>query len=743
MFGYGHQSVFCVRAQSRTMGRGEEINKAVFGVVKRFWIWLMCRDASCCLFVGAVVIISALTICAVLRQQPADHTSSLLQALVEVHGVIFAVFFALVVFPLQLRAEIYSPIVIEAVRRDMQLWLSLTWLGLNLVYDLLFLLVPAPPAVEWLAFLGLIVSLMVVVLLVHHILQIVDTSFLIRKKASEIEAWLGREFGKVTETTAAEITARLESEAPEIVPGTPVLRWFRVPSVVTQELVRRVKPLVEITSSALQRGQVEEAIAGVRAIGHIGAAYAEARRDFSVDFDYFFEWLTSRMLELLRGASGVPSTGFQTALAEASTTIAVTAARIGRNPLQPYNLIVRWPESVLERIVLATAVDELSAAPATACNGLGAIGVELVRVGASTSAVSTARTLSQVARGTMNDSLWWLSQRAISGIASILHVGLGKDGVSSEDNYFLGEMVERMDEILDHYFNLEKPSLEVSWALNPLLSADSPGNLAHSLAVGIRSGVVGRESVSEPHDFVSRLTYSLATRALKGMQPQDRIVTRDLVGQLYEIGFTLEWAWVVEREDDMRKRMQSAFESVLEGLWYITGSSLLAEALESRFVANDTAFVLFSLLGLAVSDILDGRLDSIQYPAKETVNAMIQFAKERLEEGEGQGSLLLFKYLRLLGVWLLMLGLEDEAERLACLAAKGDQVLEYDFWLGGSRYPDERWLGPDWYIWYRPRLDVEGRLAATRETLWGEAEGIAEFERLTREAAAGKEETND
>lgn len=161
---------------------------------------------------------------------------------------------------------------------------------------------------------------------------------------------------------------------------------FKVDDSVCQNIQKMIDPIVNISIKAAKENDEEIFAAGIKEIDRITTNYLNLRKDFTDPYDNFLSYIRDQFHDLTQVAQKAPNQRFIPNIIDSLANMAIATADV--RPMRSdlgHNDLVRGFVTSLERIILSEELlKETSSVPPRGCDKLGQIGIELLRKGFTT-----------------------------------------------------------------------------------------------------------------------------------------------------------------------------------------------------------------------------------------------------------------------------------------------------------------------------------------------------------------------
>lgn len=332
----------------------------------------------------SIIFVGYLTLCG-LRYPLTNEYESLFGTLTQTVGTIVAIFFSLILIPLNQIATKYSPKFLNFLKRDNFFVFILIFSGASLIYDVVFLFYGASYLIT---IAGVFLFALLIVLLgffIFHIIKLSDpyNSILIPSH-DEIVGNLRKQIPRYHKICEANI-AKAFSGNKQLAKENFNLCYLKVDDKVIKHVQEDLLPIREVAIKAIKEFDLEQSKNSVQIIMSIIVHYLYARRNYYSDDDPLLYSVYSEYKIIVQAGNNELKIKLHEFIVECWRRIGLQAAKVNVKILpriqDNLNNLVAWPVKGLVDLSMINLSEMDSYAPGKACEALGDIGAMLMAEG--------------------------------------------------------------------------------------------------------------------------------------------------------------------------------------------------------------------------------------------------------------------------------------------------------------------------------------------------------------------------
>lgn len=366
--------------------------------------------------------------------------NELLSVLASTIGTIVAIFFSLVLIPLNQIASKYSPKFLKYMRRDVFLITAFVYSVAALAYDVIFLLVGASKPVAIAAVIGFGGLLLVLGLSVLHIIKFSNPYYSILMPAHKEIVKTFRKLIPRYKKACVKMTKKTFKGQEDLTKSVDIC-LFRIDEKITNYIQESLLPIREITIKSIKDFDLEQAKNAVQTMMSVILHYLYARREYYSDDDPLLYFLYTEYKLIALAANNELKLRLHEFITDCWRQVGVQAAvvnvkgmkRLGEN----FNSLVIYPVTGLKELCALNLLEMDSYAPGKACDALADIGVQLMREGYDNQAASIVEELEIISKVAEQNGVKNVSGSADYAIMRIYTAGVIFRSSGSKDPYNL------------------------------------------------------------------------------------------------------------------------------------------------------------------------------------------------------------------------------------------------------------------------------------------------------------------
>lgn len=402
----------------------------------------------------------------------ADSYNGLLTTLVTTIGTMVAIFFSLVLIPLNQISSKYSPRFLTYLKRDQFFIGVLTYSVASLLYCTIFTLKGAN------GYIAEAVSLqfgLVVLFLAASWFHVIYIANPLNGILTPFRLEVTKRVRKAIPKYEKRRLKSLMSLSPNTVEVAQQTSKFQVDKAITDYIQRELTPVRQIALKAIKELEVEQATYAIGTLTAIVIDYLKARNQYSFDDDPIL-YTTYTEFKLLSEAANDTELKLQLHqfMVECWQSIGITAAKVNIKGLPQIqnnlNSLVVYPIKALVEICALNFAEVDSYAPTKACEALGDIGVTLMSEGYEQQAAHAVEELARISLVAEKSGINLYAGTANRAIMQIYGAGLGCRNKATPDPqaYSFTLISNSISKLLDSFL-VKKRNVTDNMLLSPLI----------------------------------------------------------------------------------------------------------------------------------------------------------------------------------------------------------------------------------------------------------------------------------
>lgn len=308
--------------------------------------------------------------------------NDLLITLASILGTILAIFFTLVILPVQQISNRYSYKFLTYVLSDRKFKTSFLLFAVILFYYLVFIYYGSSKLIVLLSFLFFVLSLVNLWDLIQHIIKISNPMFSILLPAHD----------KINKETSNALTRFYDdcvknydqfTKGQTEITGSQLCKT-KVDDKIINYIKRHLIPIREIAAKSIRDIDLETAENSLRVMTSVIIHYFKERIEYQDDQDPLMMFIYEEFKILSGMGSKETNLRFHPTIIECWVQIGVQVSKTKLNRgiiPQHLNSLVMWSIKSLKDLCINNFSDDDSYAPSKACNAMGDIGVQLMLEG--------------------------------------------------------------------------------------------------------------------------------------------------------------------------------------------------------------------------------------------------------------------------------------------------------------------------------------------------------------------------
>ncbi len=399
----------------------------------------------------------------------------LLGVLVSTAGTIVAIFFSLILIPLNQIASRYSPKFLSYLKKDWVFISIFVFSFFTLVYDVIFLLLGASQSI---AIAAILLFVVLIFLIGVSLLRVVSLSNPYNSILIPSHKKIVRDFKKSIPKYQKELrkSSKKLFRDSEDIKMTDSLVSFQVDKSITDKIQEDLLPIREVAIKSIRDLDFEQAKNAIQIMMSIMVHYLNARKNFHSDQDPLLYFLYTELKLIAETSKNELKLRLHPFLVECWLEIGIRAAIVNvkdtRRMNNNLNFLVIYPVQALKDLCAFNLQEADSYAPGKACKALGDIGVQLMHEGYDHQAAAIIEELKVISEVSEQQGVKIVSGNANYAIMRIYSAGVSyrNAGMRDDFNYVYQEISKNVDNLLEIFLQKKKTTTD-NMVLSPFIGS--------------------------------------------------------------------------------------------------------------------------------------------------------------------------------------------------------------------------------------------------------------------------------
>jgi len=433
-------------------------------------IWRFTKNALIGTFIGTVGALTVLGLDEPLRD---GAYSELLSVSLGTTGTVIAIFFSLVLIPINQISGRYAPRFFEHLKNDTVFFTTFFYAFLSISYSAFFLYRGANDLIAFSVVLQIAFLFIILYSLwLYSIFLSNPVNGVLLREQKTINKTIKKQIRVTTRRRIRSMTANsitTYSRATE-------LSYFNVDETVTDYLQARLLSFREVAMKALKNGEIEQAKNAIGSMTAIVLNYLKQRKDYTSDDDPTMYFLYTEFKLLAETSSSYElKIKIHPFIAECWNGIGLATTRVNVKGLQRMNnstnSLAYYPVKALEELFLQNLKDSDSTTPGVASKALGDVGVNLISKGYEHQAQQIIDKLATLSKVANKLDINIFSSTSNNALVRIYAMGLINRNDASDDmnDYVYGEINENIQGLLKEILSKKPDVISNQGFLNSLI----------------------------------------------------------------------------------------------------------------------------------------------------------------------------------------------------------------------------------------------------------------------------------
>jgi len=384
-----------------------------------------------------------------LGQELNNQYNDLIIALASILGTIIAIFFTLVIFPIQQISNKYSHKFSAYILKDRKFYLYFCFFSIVLIYYLFFVFYGSSKLIAIMSLLFFLLSLLALWDLIRHVIKISNPVYSILQPAYRM---ITKEIDNSLSRFYRQCVKDFDSYGHLEISGSELCKT-KVDSRIIKYIERQLLPIREIAAKSIRDMDLETAEYSIGTMASVVSNYFEKRRDYQDEQDPILMFIQEELGILSNIGSKEINLRLHPTIIDSWVQIGIQISRVKLNKksMSPnFNALAYWPIKALKDLCIKNFADYDSYAPSKACSAMGDIGVQLMIEGYDNQAAEVVKELSTLSIIAIKSNLSHITNSANYAIMKIYYVGLANRNEGSYDsfNHPYKEINEKINEVI-------------------------------------------------------------------------------------------------------------------------------------------------------------------------------------------------------------------------------------------------------------------------------------------------------
>lgn len=408
-----------------------------------------------------------------LKQGLSDQYENLFGILTQTIGTIVAIFFSLILIPLNQIATKYSPKFLKYLKKDVFFISAFLFSVFVLVYDVLFLFVGSSQPIAIAAIILFVFLIILLGLTVLHIIKLSNPYNSILLPAHKETVKMFRKWMPRYRKACDKMTRRTFKGQDDLKNSIDIC-LFKIDDKITNYIQESLLPIREVAIKAIKDLDLEQAKNAVQTMMSVVVNYLYSRKEYHSDDDPLLYFLYTEYKLIAQAASNELKIRLHPFIVDCWRQVGIQAAvvnvkgmkRLGEN----LNSFVIYPVTGLKELCASNLLEMDSYAPGKACDALADIGVQLMREGYDHQASVIVEELERISVVAEQNGVKNVSGSANYAIMRIYAAGVSFRNFGSKDphNYPYREINKSIDKLLKTFLQ-KKRTVYDNMILSPFI----------------------------------------------------------------------------------------------------------------------------------------------------------------------------------------------------------------------------------------------------------------------------------
>lgn len=599
-----------------------------------------------------------------LQEQMSEKYQEVFSVVLSVAGTIVAIFFSLILIPLDKISERYSPKFLDYLKSDHVFITAFLYSVTLVVYNAYFLINGASNFIAYASSLQLVLLFVVILFLWRRSIFLSNplNSVLIPEQ-DRIIGWTKKAIPRLTKRRIRQMNA-ISPNTREVANSTG---YFRVDDSITDYVKSNLLPLREIALKAINNSEIEQSKNAMGSIAAIVLNYLYQRKDYHDDNDPLMYFIYTEF-KLLANLSNKPELKIvlHPFIVDCWRNIAVQASKVNikgaPRMTRSVNGLVIYPVKALTELHLLNIKEGDSTVPGDVAKALGDIGTTLMVNGYDHQASQTIEELAKLSLVADALNVHVFSTSANYHIMRVYTAGLLNRNKGSEDlyNYVYGEIDKAIRGLLEQQLKKKRDTFDntlspfIGQILDPMQGLNISRSIEYALfGIGLSEMSIkfNLKSVSWNIEYIDKALDALADEDTKywGDQALENLYTSVLIMMSF-LNDAMAKSHILIYKDEPVKNDEiktEVTELMLKGIDMLIGVASKSDKLSMVWGRNPMD-ILTSLYLIVLYENKKQKHPELDYVFNEIHSKMVAFLNKHTNNGKTNNNSTTTKYFRLL-----------------------------------------------------------------------------------------------
>lgn len=599
-----------------------------------------------------------------LQEQMSEKYQEVFSVVLSVAGTIVAIFFSLILIPLDKISERYSPKFLDYLKSDHVFITAFLYSVTLVVYNAYFLINGASNFIAYASSLQLVLLFIVILFLWRRSIFLSNplNSVLIPEQ-DRIVGWTKKAIPRLTKRRIRQMNA-ISPNTREVANSTG---YFRVDDSITDYVKSNLLPLREIALKAINNSEIEQSKNAMGSITAIVLNYLYQRKDYHDDNDPLMYFIYTEF-KLLANLSNKPELKIvlHPFIVDCWRSIAVQASKVNikgaPRMTKGVNGLVIYPVKALTELHLLNIKEGDSTVPGDVAKALGDIGTTLMVNGYDHQASQAIEELAKLSLVADTLGIHVFSTSANYHIMRVYAAGLVNRNKGSEDyyNYVYGEIDKAIRGLLEQQLKKKRDTFDntlspfIGQILDPIQGLNISRSIEYALfGTGLSEMSIkfNLKSVAWNIEYIDKALNTLADEDTKywGDQALENLYTSVLIMMSF-LNDTMAKSHILIYKDEPVKNDEiktEVTELMLKCIDMLIGVASKSDKLSMVWGRNPMD-ILTSLYLIVLYENKKQKHSELDYVFNEIHSKMVAFLNKHTNNGKTNNNSTITKYFRLL-----------------------------------------------------------------------------------------------
>jgi len=472
-----------------------------------------------------------------------DKYQELFNVLTSTVGIIIAIFFSLILLPLNQIAAKYSPKFLKYLKKDLFFISVFLFSVFILIYDVIFLFLGST---QLIAISAIILFISLIGLLGLSVLHVIKLSNAYNSILLPSHKEIVKNFRKMIPRyhKACERMTKKAFRGHDELSEKIDICMFKVDDRITNYIQESLLPIREVAIKSIKELDLEQAKNAIQTMMSVVVNYLYTRKQYHSDDDPLLYFLYTEYKLIAQASSNELKIRLHPFIVDCWRIIGMQTAVVnvkGMKRLQEnLNFLVNYPVQGLKDLCVLNLLEVDSYAPGKACEALADIGVQLMKEGYDHQAASIIEELEKISLVAEANDIKNVSGSANSAIIRIYAAGVSFRHLGGKDdlNYPYRQINKSIDNLLEAFLIKKRNTFDniilspfIGWIMDPFKGL----NLSRISECGLFSPKLDKFAIEMNLETIKANIKSLE-RSLQLLAPhKDWYFSGQVIENLYRI----------------------------------------------------------------------------------------------------------------------------------------------------------------------------------------------------------------